>query len=52
MVFLDELSIVLWKLYGHSGMNIVIGQKRYYNVYLGHQINKIRSEARDKLIEM
>ena len=52
MVFIDELSNILWKFFIHSDLNIVIGQRQYYNAYIGHQINKIRSESRDRLTEM
>ena len=52
MVFIDELSTILYNLYFHSDINIVIGQRKYYNAYMGHQINKIRSESRDRLMEM
>ena len=52
MVLLEELSMVQWAKYTHSYVNLEIGDGRYHNAYIGHQINKIKSEARDKLIEM
>ena len=50
MVLLEQLSMVQWAKYAHSDVNLEIGDGRYYNAYIGHQINKIKSKARDNLI--
>ena len=52
MVYIDELSNVLWKHNVYADINMKIGERKYYNAYFGHQVNKIPSEARERLIEM
>ena len=52
MVFIDVLTYVKWRFYEHSDLNLAIGERMYYFSYLGHQINKDKSIARDKLLQM
>ena len=52
MVFIGEFSNVQWKFYIYSDIKMDIGERKYYNTYIGHQINRMKSVARDKLFKM